>query len=1632
MLLNNDAWSPSWIRGSKLDEIVWIAKYVLAWCTGINIVFFNINEKKLSFRWCWNSDSGEGARCLSGHSKFPIFAFAEKTMQPRIIVISYPSMTKVSECTGGCPSGYLATAFTAQDYMVSVGFYPHFSMIVWNWRTGEKIISVNTHIRDEVGQILRITQGEPTVIAQMGKTCGTMFTWELNIAGNVAVLKDHEVQLPNHGKIAWIDWCPTSSEPLLAITDTFGHIFLSNYDGSNVYRIVLSQRCGICTDIALPLVHWFRDGIVLRTTFCQIRFYTKNVRKDRWQRTWYVTSVTKPYIVVIHPSNNNRFFYHTFEGYLMQIDFFEEDENPRISKYLDYGAIHRFVDFVYPWCHHLVVSDDSKGLLILECYSGTPVSTFDADIDGEVACQVSHPDYPMIVLGTTQGEAIFLSLVQPITPTIVASLKLQREPLDLIKFSYSGRFLIAAEKASGNCYCINLHREKAYTVQTLIRVQRSITDLLVYEAFRKLRVLVLFVGVAQYEVGQQLMVFEVQENQNLVTDVVEILDLPGVYRAISYVPGNPTLFVGSPYLTRQLRVQKVQDYKDVIMVDGLATGHQVRLANIFVDRAWISTTALDGLVLVRDKTVRQLQTCIMTHHRTDFGTVKAMVNRNGDFIVCIGYNGSLVAVRSVPADNKKNTATPGDEPFMYKVDYALYEKYQRKIFSDYVTLDPTAYGILTRRRSVFPGPKQKDKTWSEWREEFQILQETETCKEEKEKILQDFKALKGKVKKLVDENEVCPKIEKLPMSSFDLDKAGRDHKLKAGRDDCEDLRLKLEHDIGEMKRVTRWIRETFWNPQTILGKSIIAIFGTEHVTNYPSVAEDSNVKYRLQLATFYKEVIQTIVENETFRPWQLYDKEELEIELGKRLKLKQEERRRIDLLFAEEEDEEIVEEDTKEEIAMEGTTTHRFIAASPYYSQLECYAFDQLLINNYFLMHDCAELRIHFNRAFDEMYEKKEREMNMIQARIERIRHIDSELRSMFGQHVPRVPTDSKWHWKERPEDIIKVLDHEVKAKPYVSPSQQEILDKQAAEEERIRQLLLADDFRERALMTMMGGVLEVRWEDTIKIDVPKPACMLQKKPEDYTAEDLQVVKQYEKDVQFLQEERERYKRMLETEYVRVMGLLQEGIDKFNEKLNELFKLKMNIEAAINQMNLRYIRGYIQIYNREQSLQEEMKLKTRITEKEEYENTLKSDLQTYQNVHQQLIAKYELLDHKQKVMSKRFKSEFSSMSKLNLELLERQYKRRPKTNLKNLGPSELLELGHHVLKKSRPIFLPSECNEYLKALDHLDVRPTTLPPTIDTSQWDHLIRLRRLKIDAEFKTRSKQVQIVDAETVILGFEQRIEKCKAEVERTKKNLEETRRRRTISNLDVEVQLVLKMGQVEINTNGNMKDTETAILISHNEIESVNKLIRAAGACKLKALSQLLNFQQGTLMKQWEHECKRKRLEDLREDLRFTESVTVTKEMQLFLKRKARGMKEDKTQQQLAEHIEAMKQGFEQNLDEQKDRLQSIQTEIESTRSKNKQLDQQILEMNVARCEMEQRRDLIGEARQQEHAEKKLKMIMKRAALIKKLQDNYAELLELQTEHELLRLRRYPTFGFKMLDDKPKPNDDPPSRFDSCPC
>lgn len=137
------------------------------------------------------------------------------------------------------------------------------------------------------------------------------------------------------------------------------------------------------------------------------------------------------------------------------------------------------------------------------------------------------------------------------------------------------------------------------------------------------------------------------------------------------------------------------------------------------------------------------------------------------------------------------------------------------------------------------------------------------------------------------------------------------------------------------------------------------------------------------------------------------------------------------------------------------------------------------------------KLKQYYNKEFDTLQSLKVREIYNLKERYARLNHIISEINYFSTNKINITINNPEWRQDENPELIIKVDDKEVGIFPYISPSQQQILDAKAAEEERIRLKLLADDFRERALMTMMNGVLEVRWEDELKKDVPLPKCMV-------------------------------------------------------------------------------------------------------------------------------------------------------------------------------------------------------------------------------------------------------------------------------------------------------------------------------------------------------------------------------------------------------------------------------------------------------------------------------------------------------------------------------------------------------------
>ncbi|XP_046822156.1 cilia- and flagella-associated protein 43-like [Vespa crabro] len=1609
-------WRPCWTRGEKIQEMVWIGKDVLAWSNGIHITFFHVNQKKRFMKPCVDQNTGDGACCLSAHATIPMFAFSEKILTPRILIFAYPSMTKISECIQGSKNGYSAIAFTAGDYLVSVGYYPKFSMILWSWRTGEKIMNVNTPMQNDVKQILRINQTGPTFIAQLGKTCGELFIWSLNVISKTYILKDHEIKLPKNEPIRWVDWCPLPGDPILAITDHDGHIYLSNEDGTNVYRIVYSQHCGLCNDYEMPSICWYRDGIILRTTFCQICYYKKYINNDVWNKEWCIKSTTKPYILIACPLKNDWLFYYTLEGYLMQIYFLESHTIPLIQEYYYHGANYRYLDFVYPWCHHVVVtSDNSKDLTVLECNTGMEIARISPETIGDISCQASHPDYPLIALTTNKGEVIFIRIINPKNPEIIVNMRLYKKPLNLIKFSSSGRSLVVSDTKSGNCFCISLKND-SYRVIGQVHVKKVISDVLLCDNQKGFKIYVIPVTSMTNFVGEQVLIYKVSKMQVQMKEIIGTLNLHNRFRNLYNVPGNYQLVVGTPYLTRQLQTLKLLETttKDIEIVGTMPTNHYFRCARLFADRNWLTTAAYDGLIIVRNKSIKEIVASMMTHHRHDFGSVKGLVNSNANLAIALGHDGSLVGMKKVEqvADQQEDITKK-----LYLVDDSVYEKEKERILADYASLNSSLVSLLNPAKQGLNKFKEEiDLTWVEWIAKEKLKEEETACAQKRTSIMKDFLVLKNVVVELLNKNEIVPELERLPVSAFDLDKAEREHAMKVAKHAREDKRLEYEFNCSSMDHIAAWIKRTYWDPQKILAKSIFSILNSLEVTNFPFILENPEVKEALEYAEFQRTFLCSIVKPNYFQCWQIYTESQLELALVDPLKLTREEKVRVGELLGDEE-REIDEQELAEQRAFEGMTGHRFIEQSPhYYSQMESYGFGQVILNNHYLMDDCNKLRSYFNKIFNEIYEKKEREMKVIQDKINRIYYIDSELKIMFNKSIPRLPLVPTWHIKEKPEEIIRVLDNEVKVKPYISPSQQEILDKQEAEAERIRQLLLADDFRERALMAMMDGVLEVRWEDIIKKDIPKPSCMLIKKPEDYTAEDIRTVKKYEDDIKNRLEEREYYKRILQSDYAKLESSLQEGIDKFNAKLDEVFLLRIKLEAAIKQMELRYVRGRIRNYNRVKNIESYERIKNKIEKNQTSEMILKEELESLENVQKNLLSPLEVMFNREKILNKNFRLEFPSLGKSSVELILRQYKRRPRTNLKNINMSDLLDLGKCVLNRIKLVYLPKICTEYLKLLDELDVRPSTLPSLIEDHHWEHLTRIRRQRIELELRIKAQQAEINRAERVVNAYGEKLKNSQHRTRELRKILSKMKEDGRIFDVNTEIQLVMRMGQVEIGLHGRCDDTLNAILIPRKVVEDVNVLIAEAGERKVKAVEHTISFQKTVRNKEWEHRALKMRIDDLKDDLHFVENTNLTREIQIYLKRRARNLREDRTTQRLERELMMMQNYFGKNLNEWAEKLEEIDKKIETIKRKNDLLDRMIMNMNVVRCEMEYSRDLIGEERQRRYMDRKMQIHMKRSDLIKKLQDNYAELLALQTEHELLRLRRYPALKFfRRLDD-----------------
>ncbi|XP_063238725.1 CD109 antigen-like [Bacillus rossius redtenbacheri] len=546
----------------------------------------------------------------------------------------------------------------------------------------------------------------------------------------------------------------------------------------------------------------------------------------------------------------------------------------------------------------------------------------------------------------------------------------------------------------------------------------------------------------------------------------------------------------------------------------------------------------------------------------------------------------------------------------------------------------------------------------------------------------------------------------------------------------------------------------------------------------------------------------------------------------------------------------------------------------------------------------------------------------------------------------------------------MTVAASEVGALPYVSPSQQALIDRLAAEAEARRLAELADNFRELALDHMMGGVLEVRWEDEIKKDVPKPKCMAERQPEEYTEQDLRDVKEYEERVRQLMVERERYRKMLEQEFGRLVTEEQNLMAEFDKKLDSLYQLKLNIEGAVKQEQLKILRARLLSHRRAQLDAREKHLLAELARRERAAEEMRSELQRLEQALEELRATYDASLARDRQLEKSFRKNVPpDLPVLTVDQLSKAYRRHPKMHQRLQASAWMLgELSHLCLTSGRPVFLPPEAEDFLRGLDAQDAF-SSAPPNVSEDAWLGFVHGRRLKVESELRVKSLGLEVAESEATVAGAQRRLAAAKEEISVLRAQLAAVRADKLHTVHNAQIQLVLEQGNVEVPITGKISDFDDAVLIDRSTVESINEVIKEKGKGKLAVMRESASVRRVILHKEWQHRELSMQVEDLRDHIHSLEAVQITREIQKYLYGKRMGLPEEKGVS-LEKEIQLARKFYEKAAGDARGQLSQLDQKIQLVRRRNAELDRKVAAVNVDVSERHLRRDPGLEAREAE--------------------------------------------------------------------
>jgi uncharacterized coiled-coil protein SlyX len=401
-----------------------------------------------------------------------------------------------------------------------------------------------------------------------------------------------------------------------------------------------------------------------------------------------------------------------------------------------------------------------------------------------------------------------------------------------------------------------------------------------------------------------------------------------------------------------------------------------------------------------------------------------------------------------------------------------------------------------------------------------------------------------------------------------------------------------------------------------------------------------------------------------------------------------------------------------------------------------------------------------------------------------------------------------------------------------------------------------------------------------------------------------------------------------------------------------------------------------------------------------------------QEIIRDLKISYENLQVKDKTLEKQFKANFNETCPgAPVDQAFKYFKRRPKLQMRlQITSPILMEVAKRVASKklSQTHFqlLPTECIEYLHGIDVLD-QVASSTTGIDVTSWSILCKMRRVKIESEFRIKSLGIQLADAESTLMAFTKEANNKRNQLQSLERSLSDLKETRENDSINRVVQIVMKRGLIEVKLTGCFHDFSDSILVHRSDVDDINRVIVKAGMKKLRALENSAIFSRKMTVMEWEHKVLKLKVYDLNEFVKTIEKVKITKEVQTWLKKKEKGWYEDLSEDNLKRQIEISINSQEKILSDILEIINELENQIEKKRKDLRNLDKQIQNLNIDVSEQNYMRDVEFEREEIRTAKERMANIIERSKFVRLIQFQHSQLLQLTTLLELQRLKTYPT-------------------------